>query len=89
LLSNLPAKKLIVTVPLNLWFAKAYRNREKTWDQHYHEFEDWQFDWLLEKSGWRIVKRVKWVSPSTKFGFRSILRRFTPRYYGVYAERAD
>jgi hypothetical protein len=19
------------------------------WDRHYHEFEDWQLDWLLEK----------------------------------------
>ena len=20
------------------------------WDRHYHEFEDWQLDWLLEKT---------------------------------------
>lgn len=87
LLKDLPADKLIVTVPLKLWFAKTYRNINDPWDQHYHEFEDWQFDWLLEKSGWTILKRVKWTSPSSKLGFRSILRRFTPRYYGVYAER--
>jgi hypothetical protein len=27
------------------------------WDRHYHEFEDWQFDWLLEKSNWKIEKK--------------------------------
>jgi hypothetical protein len=24
------------------------------WDRHYHEFEDWQLDWLL-KTGWKIM----------------------------------
>ena len=42
----------MVCVPLNLWFASAYRNKTDLWDRHYHEFEDWQFDWLLEKAGW-------------------------------------
>ena len=23
------------------------------WDRHYHEFEDWQLDWLLEKIGFK------------------------------------
>ena len=87
LLNNLPANKLIATIPLRLWFAKAYRDRNNEWDRHFHEFEDWQFDWLLEKAGWRILKKDKLTSYSNKIGLRPMLRRFTPRYYAVYAER--
>ncbi|NQU87722.1 MAG: methyltransferase, partial [Mariniphaga sp.] len=54
-LRNLPGKKLIATVPLRLWFKSAYKNTNDTWDCHYHEFEDWQFDWLFQKSGWNII----------------------------------
>lgn len=80
-------KKIIATIPLNLWFAKAYRSKTDLRDRHYHEFEDWQFDWLLEKSGWNIKKREKWTSPINKIGLRPILRKFTPRYYAIYAEK--
>ncbi|MDH5414069.1 MAG: methyltransferase [Flavobacteriaceae bacterium] len=86
-LKAITSKKLITTIPLNLWFAKAYRSKTDSWDRHYHEFEDWQFDWLLEKSGWNIKETQKWTSPVNKIGFRPILRKFTPRYYAVYAER--
>ena len=86
-LNAVKASKLITTVPLKLWFASAYRSKTDKWDRHYHEFEDWQFDWLLEKSGWHIKKIEKWSSPVKKIGFRPILRKFTPRYYAVYAER--
>lgn len=89
LLRNLPGKKLIATVPLKLWFASAYKNPNDKWDCHFHEFEDWQFDWLLEKSGWKIIHREKWKSPSNKIGFRPFLRKITPRYYAVYAEREN
>ena len=87
-LNDIKAKKLVASVPLKLWFASAYRSKTDDRDRHYHEFEDWQFDWLLEKAGWRIVKREKFTNPVKKIGFRPILRRFTPRYYLVYAERA-
>ncbi|HCC70983.1 MAG TPA: methyltransferase [Bacteroidales bacterium] len=87
LLRNLPADRLIATVPLRLWFSKAYRNEEDSWDRHYHEFEDWQFDWLLEKAGWKIIESEKWTSPSSEIGIRPILRNFYPRYYAVYALR--
>jgi hypothetical protein len=86
-LKAIESKKLIATIPLNLWFAKAYRSKTDIRDRHYHEFEDWQFDWLLEKSGWDIKKKEKWTSPVNKIGFRPILRKFTPRYYAVYAEK--
>lgn len=83
------ATKLVASVPLKLWFASAYRSKEDPWDRHYHEFEDWQFDWLLEKAGWEIKDRSKWTHPVKKIGFRPLLRWFTPRYYIVYAERKN
>jgi hypothetical protein len=86
-LKDIQAKKLVASVPLKLWFASAYKSKTDEWDRHYHEFEDWQFDWLLEKAGWRIVKREKFTNPIKKIGIRPILRRITPRYYLVYAVR--
>ena len=78
---------LFASIPLRLWFARAYRNKNDRWDQHFHEFEDWQFDWLLEKAGWEIVRREKWTSPIKINGIRPLLRLFTPRYYIVEARR--
>ncbi|MBR9844716.1 MAG: class I SAM-dependent methyltransferase [Algicola sp.] len=86
-LKSIKADKLVASVPLKLWFASAYRSKTDMRDRHFHEFEDWQFDWLLEKSGWKIIDRQKWTNPSKKIGFRPILRWFTNRYYIVYAER--
>jgi len=87
LLKTTKAKRLVMTVPLKLWFAKAYRNANDPYDQHYHEFESWQVDMLLEKAGWKIIKSEKWVPPFQMNGIRGILRSFTPRFYAVYAER--
>lgn len=86
-LQNLPADRLVASVPLSLWFAKAYRSKTDKWDRHFHEFEDWQFDWLLEKAGWEIKDSMKWKSITKEIGIRPMLRRTTPRYYMVYAER--
>lgn len=86
-LSETKANKLVASVPLKLWFAPAYRSKTDLWDRHYHEFEAWQFDWLLEKSGWKIIDNAKWTNPVKKIGLRPLLRSFTPRYYIVYAER--
>ena len=86
-LQDIQAKKLVASVPLKLWFASAYQSKTDERDRHYHEFEDWQFNWLLEKAGWRIKKSEKFTNPVRKIGIRPILRRFTPRYYLVYAER--
>ncbi|MBR9854544.1 MAG: class I SAM-dependent methyltransferase [Algicola sp.] len=86
-LREIKAKKLIASIPMRLWFSPAYRSKTDPWDRHYHEFEDWQFDWLLEKSGWHIKDSAKWTNPTKKFGIRPILRYFTDRYYIVYAER--
>ena len=86
-LKDIKAKKIVASVPLKLWFASAYKSKTDKWDRHYHEFEDWQFDWLLEKAGWKIKASKKWTNPTKKIGIRPILRWFTPRYYIVYAER--
>jgi len=87
ILSHMKPDKLVASIPLRLWFSSAYRSRTDPWDRHYHEFEDWQFDWLLEKAGWEIKDRAKWTNPVQKIGIRPLLRSFTPRYYIVYAER--
>lgn len=86
-LKSIKSDKLVASIPLKLWFAPAYRSKTDMRDRHYHEFEDWQFDWLLEKSGWTIKDRAKWSNPIRKIGIRPLLRWFTPRYYIVYAER--
>lgn len=86
-LQSIKANKLVASVPLKLWFSSAYRSKTDMLDRHYHEFEDWQFDWLLEKAGWKIIDRQKWTNPTKKIGIRPILRWFTPRYYIIYAER--
>ncbi len=86
-LKAIKSDRLFASIPLSLWFAKSYRNKTDRWDQHFHEFEDWQFDWLLEKAGWEIVRSEKWTSPTKINGIRPILRLFTPRYYIVEARR--
>ena len=86
-LSKIKANTLVASIPLRLWFSPAYRSKTDPWDRHYHEFEDWQFNWLLEKAGWEIQDSKKWTHPVKKLGIRPILRMFTPRYYIVYATR--
>lgn len=86
-LKAIKADKLVVSIPLRLWFSTAYRSKTDMWDRHYHEFEDWQLDWLLEKTGWEIKQREKFTNPVKKIGIRPLLRLFTNRYYLVYAER--
>jgi len=86
-LNSIKSDKLVASIPLKLWFSSAYRSKTDMLDRHYHEFEDWQFDWLLEKTGWKIIDSKKWTNPTKKIGIRPILRCFTLRYYIVYAER--
>lgn len=86
-LRALRTNKLVASIPLRLWFSPAYQSKTDLWDRHYHEFEDWQFDWLLQKSGWEIRDSAKWTNPVKKIGLRPLLRNFVPRYYIVYAVR--
>tara|TARA_B100001250_G_scaffold400750_1_gene411688 strand:- start:397 stop:915 length:519 start_codon:yes stop_codon:yes gene_type:complete len=88
ILQRIQANKLIASVPLKLWFSEAYWNKNDDWDKHYHEFEIKQFNFLLEKSGWRIIASEKWKPyKKVKFGIRPFLRMFTNRYYIVCCER--
>ena len=86
-LQAIEAPRLFATVPLRLWFARAYRNREDILDQHFHEFEPWQFNRLVEKARWEPTRSETWTGPTGKMGFRPLLRRYTPRYYAVEARR--
>ena len=86
-LKDIKAKKLVASIPLRLWFASAYKNNHDERDRHFHEFEDWQFDWLLNNTGWKIVDYKKFTNPVKKIGLRPLLRLFTDRYYLVYAEK--
>lgn len=88
-LREMKAKRLVASVPLNNWFAKAYWNDTVEWDRHYHEFEKKQFDWLLEKSGWKVIKYEFFTAPVRAIGLRPILRLFVPRIYIVYCERIE
>lgn len=88
-LENVKCSKVLISIPLRLWFSPAYRSKTDMWDRHYHEFEDWQLNWLLEKTGFKVVDSIQFTHPVKKIGFRPLLRWFTPRYYLVYAERVN
>lgn len=88
ILNSIKSERLFVSIPLRLWFSSAYRSETDPLDRHFHEFEGWQFEWLLEKTGWKIIRSEKWKSPTNKIGFRPILRRFVDRYYIIEAKRS-
>ena len=90
LLNSVKNKKLIASVPLKLWFANAYWNENDDWDKHYHEFEPKQFEFLLNRSNWKIVDSEKWKSFNPKkIGIRPLLRRFNYRYLIVYCAKIN
>ena len=89
LLREIQCDRLITSVPLSLWFARAYWNEEDPQDRHYHEFEDRQFDMLLNKAGWEIDEREKWKGVTSKLGIRPWLRRKTPRHYIVSCHKVS
>lgn len=86
-LKAVKSDKIVISVPLRLWFSPAYQSKTDPLDRHYHEFEAWQLDWLLEKTGFKIIDSVKFNNPTKKIGIRPLLRLITNRYYLVYAER--
>ena len=86
-LKSVKSDIIVLSIPLRLWFSKAYKSKTDPRDKHFHEFEDWQLDWLLEKSGWEIIDRKKFTNPTKKIGIRPLFRLFTPRYYLVIAKR--
>ena len=88
LLKSIEAPQLIGSIPINVWFAPPHRNPNDPWDRHFHEFEPWQLDWLLEKTGWEIVRSETWTSPDRlRFGIRPLLRFIWPSYYFFHCKR--
>lgn len=78
--------RLISSVPLNVWFSKAHWTKDNPWARHYHEFESRQYDWMLEKAGWKIITSEKWTSPARfALGIRPLLRFIFPSFYFVHA----
>ena len=88
-LSTIKSDKLVCSVPMRLWFSSAYRNRHDERDNHFHEFEEWQFKLLLKKTGWEIIDEKKFTNPVKKIGFRPFLRLFTNRYLIIYAKKIN
>ena len=74
-LKELKGDKLVASIPLRLWFSPAYKSKTDPWDRHYHEFEDWQFDWLLEKAGWKIKDSAKWTNPVKKNRYQASIEK--------------
>lgn len=87
LLKAISARKLIISVPLSMWFARAYWSDNDPYDRHYHEFEPRQIVMLLEKAGWKVVEERKYTSYELKPAIRTILRMVTPRHYFLYCTR--
>ena len=71
-LKSIKTEKLVISAPLRLWFASAYRSKTDKWDRHYHEFEDWQF------SPHDILRDVPQLLPLPVSGF-SLWRTQQPR----------
>jgi len=77
-LQNIPTDKILITVPLRLWFAKAYRNTADPRDCHYHEFEDFGGSFLrnLDTKGFKESVRHA-SSIYTSIGYRLVATRGT------------
>ncbi len=76
-----PGVRLIASVPIPVWFAKSY-------SAHFHEFEPYQFDWLLNYCGFKIIDSKIIRGPDkNRFGLRPYLRYFSDTYYFVMADK--
>lgn len=79
---------LVCTVPLKVWFSPAYWHKTDVRDRHFHEFEERQFLWLLEETGWGVLEKGKWKIQHN-IGIRPFLRLFWPSYLWVIAKRNE
>ncbi len=94
-LNRIPTSKLILTVPLHLWFSKPYmhvalHDGGHVAYGHFHEFVAEQLQMLLDKTGWKIIYEEKWKSaPKFPIGIRPVLRYIYPSVYAVYCEKTE
>ena len=84
-LNAIKSDYMLCTVPLKVFFSNAYWGKDKH-DQHYHEFEQRQFLWILEETGWEVIEKGTWTF-TDKIGLRPIFRLFFPSYIYVYLKR--
>lgn len=88
ILKSLNHKKIIITIPLKVWFSKSHWSNSDLRDRHFHEFEVRQFKALLEKTGWEIIDEEVWRIPDAlRLRIRSFLRFLWPTYYAVCCVR--
>ena len=85
-LQAIQSKELLVTVPLKVWFSRAYWNKKDPEDCHFHEFEARQIGMLLQKTGWVVMDSGKWYI-GRGFGLRPFLRLFWPSYIWLHCRR--
>jgi len=85
-LKNIRAKEIVVSVPMKRIFEKTYWNKEDEYDQHYHEFETFQFDKLLKYCNYQIICSEQWKSYSSILG-RIIYQQ--PKFYIVHAIKGE
>lgn len=94
-LNKITTDKLILTVPLQLWFSKPYmhvplKDGGHVAYGHFHEFVIEQLHMVLDKTGWKIIYDEKWKSaPRIPMGIRPVLRYFYPSVYAVYCEKTE
>jgi len=83
-LRNIRANEIVVSVPMMRMFEKTYWNPGDKYDQHYHEFETYQFDKLFRHCNYKIIRCEKWKSYSSMLG-----RIFypQPKFYIVHAKQ--
>jgi len=85
-LKSIVSPYMLCTVPLNTWFKKAHWDKTDRRDRHFHEFEQRQFLWLLEETGWDVISYGTF-SASDKMGLMYFLRILYPNYLYVLAKR--
>jgi len=87
-LQNLPADKLIATVPIFHFWTKDLWHEDDKHRRHYHEFRERDLKMLLEESGWRLTHLERWgYEKPIGYGPRQLLSLILPRWYYFEAER--
>lgn len=87
ILKSCKANKIVISVSLRLWIEKAFPSKKDFSNRYFHEFETWQLDRLIEKTGYKIIAKEKWKIPGRAIGLRPMLRKSAPKNYMILAEK--
>jgi len=86
-LKSLNTNRVIITVPLKVWFSSAYWGKHD-YDVHFHEFEPKQLLHLCTKAGYKVIYQEKWKYDNfVELGVRPILRHIWPSWMAVVLEK--